>query len=229
MRTYTIIQGDNTLDMDYVKVFITTVAGYLLGSVSIAVLLSKYIYKKDVRLVGSKNAGATNIARIYGMSSGLITLTGDVLKTVIAMMIGKLLLGIPGLALSGVACLIGHCWPVFFKFRGGKGVAVGAAIAALLDWRFFLIVLFAFIIMFIVTKTVSAGSLAAAVTYPVAWVLLKGVSLSTIIFGVSVMVIVVIRHSENLRRLVRREEKKFSFYKKPEEEIPNSGKENLQR
>jgi len=212
--------------MDYIRIAATIITGYLLGSVSIAVLLSKYIHKKDVRLVGSKNAGATNIARTYGMRSGLITLAGDVLKTVLAMMIGKLLFDIPGLTLAGVSCLLGHCWPVFFKFKGGKGVAVGAAIAAMLDWRLLVIVLSAFIIMVIITKTVSIGSLAAAVAFPLAWVLLKGVSLPTVAFGVSVMAIVVIRHSENIRRLVRGEEKKFSLRSKTVEEGARNGKDN---
>ena len=104
------------------KYILLLAAGYLLGSISSAVILSRYLYKTDVRTLGSGNAGATNAARVYGMGMGLATLVCDGLKTAASMYLGLLLGGEVGFALAGAACVVGHCWPVFFRFRGGKGV-----------------------------------------------------------------------------------------------------------
>jgi glycerol-3-phosphate acyltransferase PlsY len=197
--------------MYYAKIILSIFAGYLLGSASIAVLLSKYVHKKDIRLLGSGNAGATNVARTYGMAAGLATLAGDILKTVCAMLIGRVLLGMPGMLLAGAACLIGHCWPVYFKFKGGKGVAVGAALALMLDWRLLIIIVAVFFAAYLLTKTVSVGSLSAAAAFPIAQALL-GVTLGPALFlGIFIMAIVIFRHRGNIIRLLRNKEAKFSL------------------
>ncbi|MBQ6540563.1 MAG: glycerol-3-phosphate acyltransferase, partial [Oscillospiraceae bacterium] len=132
--------------MIVVKVIIIAAAAYLLGSISIAVLLSRFVKHEDVREKGSGNAGATNVARVYGFKFGLATLFGDVAKTLVAALIGFLLMGKPGISIACAACIIGHCWPVFFGFKGGKGVAVGAAIIGVVDWRVLIIALGVFLI-----------------------------------------------------------------------------------
>ena len=114
--------------MNILKYLLVIVVGYLLGSLSISVILSRNVMGSDVRSHGSGNAGATNMARVFGMKAGVMTLAGDMLKALIAMWLGKLLLGDIGLAVSGIACIVGHCFPVFHDFKGGKGISVGAAI-----------------------------------------------------------------------------------------------------
>ena len=185
--------------------------GYLLGSVSISVILSTYVMHTDVRKHGSGNAGATNIARVFGLRAGVLTLLGDMLKTVAAGLIGQLLAGRLGLVIGCAGCVIGHSWPVFFKFRGGKGVAVSACIGLLLDWRFFLLLAVVFFTVFFLTKRVSACSVVSALAYPVIYWLLHPVFGAEHCLCIFICVLVVFLHRGNLRRLLRGEEAKFRF------------------
>ena len=107
---------------------IIVLIAYLLGSFCASIPLSKRVYGGDVREKGSGNAGATNMARVYGMKAGIATFMLDAVKTAAAMLIGVAIGGEAGKALAGAACIVGHCWPVYFSFRGGKGVSVGAAL-----------------------------------------------------------------------------------------------------
>lgn len=187
---------------------IAAVAAYLLGSVSVSVLLTKLVFHNDVRSQGSGNAGATNVARVFGMGAGIITLLGDVAKTVISMLIGKWLGGDLGLAIAGGACLIGHCWPVYFHFKGGKGVSVGAAIGAMIDWRVILILVAVFFITFAICRIVSVCSVNCAIAMPIACALLA-VPTPQLVLGIVAGVLVFYMHRSNLARLMRGEEKKF--------------------
>ena len=135
------------------------IIGYLLGSVSAAVILSRRVFGGDVRKQGSGNAGATNVARVFGMRAGLLTLAGDVLKTALSMFLGGLLAGAEGSAVAAAACMLGHCFPLYFQFHGGKGVSVGAAIATYLDWRLILIILAVFLIVYFCCRKVSLASM----------------------------------------------------------------------
>jgi len=191
--------------------FLSALIGYLLGSVSISVILSTYVLHADVRQHGSGNAGATNIARVFGARPGVLTLLGDMLKTVAAGVIGQLLAGRMGLVLACAGCVIGHSWPVFFKFRGGKGVAVSACIGLLLDWRFFLILFAVFFLVFFLTKRVSACSVVSALVYPWAYWLLHPAFGAEHILCFFICVLVVFLHRSNIRRLLRGEEAKFRF------------------
>lgn len=196
------------------KIISVLVIGYLLGSVSVAVLLSKGVFHMDVRKEGSGNAGATNVARVLGMKAGLLTLLGDTAKTSLAALVGWLLLGRTGLALGTMACLIGHCWPVFFDFRGGKGVSASACIALLYDWRMFLILVACFFLVFLLTRKVSLCSIISAALFPMLYPLL-GNGIDVCFIGCClVTVIVVFCHRENIRRLLRGEEKNFQPAKK---------------
>ena len=110
------------------ELVLSAVIAYLLGSVCASIPLSKRCMGEDIRQKGSGNAGATNAARVFGLKAGLVTLALDMAKTVAAMLIGKVLAGVTGEALSGAMCIIGHCFPLYFGFRGGKGVSVGAGL-----------------------------------------------------------------------------------------------------
>ena len=149
--------------MDVFLVVLSAIIGYLLGSISMSVLLSKLVYKGDVRNYGSHNAGATNMARVYGLIGGIATLAGDFLKAIVAMLIPLLFKLIYkdfayaelAYAIAGMGCFLGHAFPIFFGFKGGKGVTVGAAIALMTDWKAFLIILAVFVIAFMISKIVS--------------------------------------------------------------------------
>ncbi|MEA4965357.1 MAG: glycerol-3-phosphate 1-O-acyltransferase PlsY [Oscillospiraceae bacterium] len=181
---------------------------YLLGSINSSVLVSKGLYRIDIRTRGSGNAGATNVARVFGMASGLLTFGGDILKTAAAMLTGRAIGGMTGFYVAGFACLVGHCYPAFFHLKGGKGVAVGAAMALLLDWRMFLCLLAAFLAVFLLTKMVSLCSIVAAALLP-ACCLLFGLPTLPCVLSAVAAVIVIWRHHGNIRRILRHEEKKF--------------------
>ena len=196
------------MELGFFAYVIAAVAAYLLGSVSVSVLLTKLVFHNDVRNQGSGNAGATNVARVFGMGAGVITLFGDVAKTVIAMLIGKWLAGDTGLAVAGAACLIGHCWPVYFRFKGGKGVSVGAAVGAMIDWRIILVLVAVFFLTFAICRIVSVCSMACAVTLPLACLVLA-VPTPQLVLGILTGILVFFMHRGNLVRLFRGEEKKF--------------------
>ncbi len=191
--------------LKYISVLLLS---YLMGSVSFSILMSKLFLGGDVRKKGSGNAGATNMARVYGMKAGVFTLLGDMLKAVISMVVGWLLLGDNGIAVGGLACLIGHCFPVLHGFHGGKGVSVGAAIALAVDWRVFLVVVAAFLLAALLSRKVSLGSVCGAVAITVAAFIFH-VSTPRLILSIIGMIIVIFQHRENLSRLIKGTEPDF--------------------
>lgn len=189
------------------KYVFCVVAGYLLGSLSFSIFISR-LKGSDVRSKGSGNAGATNMARIYGMGLGVLTLLGDALKAAVALVIGWLLLGEWGLFAGGFSCLLGHCFPVFHQFRGGKGISAGAAIAMALDWRVFVTVVVVFFVVALLSRKVSFGSVCAAIAIFAASAAL-GLSLPRLLLSGFGMVLVVFQHRENIRRLIKGTEPDF--------------------
>ena len=184
------------------------VAGYLLGSLSASILLSRTAWGGDVRGHGSGNAGATNMARVYGLGAGFLTLGCDMLKAIAATWLGSLLLGDAGLAMGGVACMAGHCFPVFHEFKGGKGISVGAALGLMIDWRVFLAIILVFLIVAFLRRKVSLGSLAASVAITV-FSLIFAVSTPKLILAIIAMCIAVFQHRGNIRRLLQGTEPDF--------------------
>ena len=182
------------------KLIAAAAAGYLLGSISSAVLLTHTRFG-DIRDKGSGNAGATNVARFFGIGMGLLTLLLDGIKTALAMYAGTLLEGPLGATIGAVTCLIGHCWPLYFRFKGGKGVSVAGAIALFLDWRLILILVAVFLLAAFFSKRVSVGSLAAAVAYPVAMFALGGFAWHQLALSFFILVLVFFTHRANLLRL----------------------------
>ncbi len=199
--------------MELLKFLFVLLGGYLLGSLSTSIFMSRTILGGDVRKKGSGNAGATNMARIYGMGAGVLTLLGDVLKAALAMWLGWKLLGDWGIAAAGLTVLLGHCFPVFHHFHGGKGVSVGAAIGLAVDWRVFLAIVCAFFIGALLTRKVSVGSICAAVSISIAAAVV-GVSTPKMLLCVAGMCLVVFQHRENIRRLIRGTEPDFKAAKR---------------
>ena len=189
-----------------VRYILAAVVGYLLGSISISVLLSATVWHNDVRNHGSGNAGATNVARVFGLPKGL---AGDMLKTALAGLFGLWIAKRTGMVVGCFGALIGHSWPVFFRFRGGKCVSVAACIALLLDWRLFLILFAVFMLMFLLTRRISACSVTCAAVYPIIyWLLHPGFTLEHVLC-LFICVLVIFLHRSNIKRLIRGEEAEF--------------------
>ena len=183
------------------KYIIIALIAYLLGSFCASIPLSKRVYGGDVREKGSGNAGATNMARVYGMKAGLATFAADAVKTVAAMLIGSKLGGVSGEALAGAACIIGHCFPVYFSFRGGKGVSVGAALGLMTGPWVFAIIMAVFFAVSLSTRKVSLGSMCAAVSLPIA-ALLTSAPAPMLYMCVFSAALVVFMHRGNIGRLL---------------------------
>ncbi|MBO4306659.1 MAG: glycerol-3-phosphate 1-O-acyltransferase PlsY [Clostridia bacterium] len=193
-----------------IKVFISLIIGYLLGSVVTAILLSKLFFKEDIRTKGSGNSGATNAARVYGLPVGVFTFAGDFIKGILACVLGNLIGGDVCLAVAAAACMIGHCYPCWFELRGGKGVSVGAAIACTLDWRVALVGLCVFLAVVLSTRIVSISSILGMIAVGIAILIFKD-SVALRILGVFAAIMVVIRHTGNIDRLIKGTEKKFTL------------------
>ena len=207
--------------MDYVWIALIALAGYFLGSISSAIVLIWERYHKDIRTEGSGNAGATNAARSHGLGAGLMTLGGDMLKAAVSGLIGYLIAplagleGVEGVAIASAACFIGHCWPIYYHFKGGKGVSVAACVILLLDWRVFLILFGIFVLTFLLWKRVSVCSIVAAVFYPTLYYLFNPNPGWTLPFFVTLFIAVtcIFQHPANIGRILRGEEKKFTLGK----------------
>lgn len=186
--------------MTYLYWILVPVIGYLLGSLSFSIIISCLFLGRDIRRHGSGNAGATNMTRVFGWVAGVATLTFDVLKAVAAMLIGRRLLGDAGVCLGGMAVMVGHCFPLFHHFKGGKGIATGAAIGFMIDWRVGTSIVAAFLIGALISKKVSVGSITAALTIvPSTWIFAPRPSM--IALSVFACVLAITRHSENIKRL----------------------------
>ena len=193
-----------------VKILLSAVIAYVLGSASFSIVLSRLMYRKDVRGEGSGNAGATNMARSFGKLAGALTLLGDVLKTVAAVLIGKALAGDWGVIVACLGCQIGHCFPAYHHFKGGKGVAVGLAITAMVDWRITVTVLVVFILTAVLSKKISLASILATFSAIPAAVLVIHDWRYLCMVAVAASIII-FRHKENISRLMKGEEKDFHF------------------
>lgn len=190
------------------KYFAAVIVGYLLGSVNFAVMLSSFLQKKDVRAFGSGNAGATNMARTFGLGSGLGTMAGDMAKTALAIILGKLLIGDAGIAFGGLSCLLGHCFPVFYGFKGGKGVAVCGIIFLFASPLFFLVAVAVFLSVAFLSRKVSLGSVSSALAGALlCW--FSPASLCTRAGAVIAALTVVLMHRANLARLIKGTEPDF--------------------
>lgn len=198
--------------MQTVKIIIAFIVPYFLGGLSVSILLSRKVYGKDVRSCGSGNAGATNMARVFGLKMGIVTLLFDVLKAVASIILGSLLLGETGLCIAAGACLLGHCFPATHNFKGGKGVSVCAAIIWAIDWRAAAAAYAGFLIAAFVSKRVSLGSITAAVALTAAALCLS-VGTPKLVLAVFCSAVVIIRHRENIARLIKGTEPAFKAKK----------------
>ena len=208
--------ANTTLILLICGVALSAILSYLIGSVNFAIIISGKTYKQDIREFGSKIAGMTNMMRTYGKKAAALTLLGDALKAVVAGFIGYALIGQLGAYVAGCACVIGHMSPIFFKFKGGKGV-VTAAIAVLMSNPFVFAILFiCFVIIVAGTRYISLGSIMCMLVYPFmlsaidTW-LVGGCPY--VLFALLMAVLVIFKHKDNIKRLREGTENKFSFKK----------------
>ncbi len=197
---------------------IAALVAYFLGCFNGAVIVSKYILRDDVRTHGSGNAGLTNFYRTFGGPLTLVVILCDVLKAVIAVLLGAwLIIWNPTLGKywAGLFCMVGHMFPCMFKFKGGKGILSGGTIAIMIDWRLALICWGGFLILAILTKWVSLGSLSTGITFPVmTWLIYQDWLL--LLLGLIIGGLIIWKHRGNLQRILKGEESKFSFHRKKE-------------
>lgn len=199
------------------------IIAYAIGSINFSVILSKKMAGFDVREKGSGNAGTTNMLRSVGKKAAAITLICDILKGVvsllIAILIGNIFQGLDKALLvqiAGLAVVIGHTFPVFFKFKGGKGVATALGIILLTNWQIGLICLIFGIFLITTTRMVSLGSIMAAILFPILTIFIHNnyiVDGNYIIFGILLGAFVTFNHRANLKRLLNGTENKISFKK----------------
>ena len=195
------------------------VGAYLLGNLNGAIIASLLYAHEDVRKKGSGNAGLTNFVRNFGAGKAIFVIVMDVGKTVLACYLGRLLLapygqGTTGTVIAAVAVSLGHDFPVFFGFKGGKGIVCGATVAAVLDFRCFLILAAVFFACFLITRYVSLSSILAATAFSIAFAILYRGNLILQLCTVFIGTLAVFMHRGNIRRLLNGTERKFSFGKK---------------
>lgn len=206
------------------------ISAYLLGSINFALFFANAFLKKDVRKLGSGNAGTTNVMRTAGFLPGALTFVCDVLKGFAACYIGKMLFcyalntgGVKwaypayGVYLCGVACMLGHVFPVFFQFKGGKGVATSVGIFAVCCPKAIIIGLTVFALCVLITRIVSLSSLVATVTVISLSIVFYDYSAPMLIpslLSVSMGLTVFLKHKDNIKRLVKGEEKRIKIRRK---------------
>lgn len=186
-----------------------SVVSYLLGSIPFGMVISKWIRGIDIRSYGSGNIGATNVFRTLGAKPAIIVLIGDATKGMLAVLLGKLLIGgIWGPVLCGIFAILGHNWPVTLKFSGGKGVATTLGVLLGMLPLVALILFFVWTTTLVITRYVSLASIVSAVILPVLVLLLSGVS-PYLLFGIIASIASLYKHRGNIQRLLKGEEYKI--------------------
>ncbi len=212
-------------------------ASYFLGSLNFSIIISKLVYKDDVRKHGSANAGSTNMQRTYGNKAGAMTLLCDMAKGLVSVLIARVLFGDNVAYLSGLLCVVGHCFPCYFKFKGGKGVATAAAVILALNPLVFALLALIFALLVLCTRYISLGSVLSAMLFPVFLdryekILANagiegehGLSFAMMLSSIAIALIIVVRHKSNIKKLIEGKENKISFKSKGKKSEKYSPKE----
>ncbi len=211
-----------------ISYIICAIIAYLIGSISFAVIFTKKFKGFDVRERGSKNAGSTNVLRTAGKGVALLTLICDICKGIVAIAIALLIGKITNagdvksavlIEIAGIFVVFGHTFPIFFKFKGGKGVATSLGVLLMSNWKIGLICLIFALVIMAISRVVSLGSMMAAILFPILTLFIndsylvggKEAHFSYIIYSLILALIVIFNHRTNIKRLIRGEENKLSF------------------
>ena len=205
---------------------IVALLAYAIGSINFSVLISRKMAGFDVREKGSGNAGTTNMLRAIGIKAAIITLICDILKGVVAVLIafliGKMTQNTDKallIQIAGILVIVGHTFPIFFEFRGGKGIATALGVLLITNWKIGLICLIFAVILIAITRMVSVGSMSAAVLFPILTLFMGGnfiVSQGGIkyfVYSIILACFVIFNHRENIKRIMNGTENKISFKK----------------
>ncbi len=207
---------------------IIAVIAYLIGSINFSIILSKRMAGFDIREKGSGNAGTTNMLRAVGKKAAVITLICDILKGVVSILIavlaGKIVKNLDNallVQLAGIFVIIGHTFPVFFKFKGGKGIATALGVLLMINWQIGLICLIFALVLMALTKMVSVGSIAAAILFPILVAFIdqnyivptSNSNWSYLVFSIIVALLVIFNHRANVQRILNGTENRLSFKK----------------
>ena len=208
------------------SIIIVAIISYLIGSIMFSVIFTKKIAGFDVRTRGSGNAGSTNVLRTAGKKVAIITLICDILKGVVAVLIGYIVGKLTKASVetsqmliltAGVMVVLGHTFPIFFKLKGGKGVATSLGVLLMINWKIGLICLVFALLIMAASRMVSLGSISAAILFPVLCIfinenyLIKANHFGYILFGIILCLLVVFNHRSNLKRIINGKENKLSF------------------
>lgn len=205
---------------------IVAVIAYLIGSINFSIILSKKMAGFDIREKGSGNAGTTNMLRAVGKKAAVITLICDILKGVVTILIavlaGKIVKNLDNallVQLAGIFVIIGHTFPVFFKFKGGKGIATSLGVLLMTNWQIGLICLVFALVLIALTRMVSVGSIAAGILFPVLVAFINqnyivptsNSNWSYLVFSIIIALLVIFNHRANVQRILNGTENKISF------------------
>lgn len=208
---------------------IVALIAYLIGSINFSIIISKKMAGFDIREKGSGNAGTTNMLRAVGKKAAVITLICDILKGVvsilIAVLIGKITKSLDNnlnallVQLAGIFVILGHTFPIFFKFKGGKGIATALGVLLITNWQIGLICLVFALVLIALTKMVSVGSISAAILFPILVVFINqnyivptsNSNWSYLIFSIIIALLVIFNHRANVQRILNGTENKISF------------------
>ena len=225
------------------RLLIAAVAAYLIGSVNTSIIVTKIVTHKDIRTMGSGNAGFTNVMRCVGKVPAIITFVGDFLKGVVSVGIAYLLmLDVSGdgaavykgyiAYITGLFVVLGHLFPIYYKFKGGKGVVTTASVMLMTDWRVLVVALIIFFIVFLSTKVISKCALVNAAMYPITTLVLRLLDYNGVLSAISPLnnppvsfivvatvvtlinaVLVIVKHKDNIKRILNGTEKKITAKK----------------
>lgn len=214
-----------------VGIVICIAVGYLLGSLNFSLIISKRFFNDDIREHGSGNAGSTNMLRTHGKAAAAATFTGDALKAAVSVALGAFLLSVFGAYVAGFACIVGHIFPLYYNFKGGKGVVTVAVVIAMTNIKTFVCLAIIFLIIVIGTKYVSLGSVISVLVYPLVLskIVFSGETLYPfesigVVFSFAIAALVTWKHKENIKRIYNHTENKLTFSKKKKEGAPKQNK-----
>lgn len=214
--------------MSWLISIICAVVAYLIGSLNGGIMVTQLLNNADIRESGSGNAGFTNVKRVYGAKSAAIVCIVDIVKTIIACGVGGFVINyftqssyIAGALLCGLFAQLGHIFPIYYGFKGGKGFICGMTTIFMADPLIFLVALAVLFAVTLISKYVSLGSLCATLSYAVAFVLFHTEDVTAYLIAIALAVVVFISHRENIKRLINKTERKTYFFgmdKKKKEE-----------
>ena len=201
--------------MTVLFLILTALCAYFLGGINGAIISSRFLFKKDIRDYGSHNAGLNNFHRTFGLNGLLLVVVTDVGKSVIAILIGRGLLstvGEPmvGMLFAGLCLMLGHFYPAFYQFKGGKGVLCAGVLVLMVDWRVGLICWAVFLLTVVFTRYVSLGSMLGAVSLPIA-LFIFGIRDIELVLAVFCSAAVIVKHADNIRRLLAHSESQLNI------------------